>query len=201
VWAGKLQGYDERTVLSIQALRPEMQRLRQNLSAVGEERWNRGVTDRGIGKFLARELDVLPGSAPADVGQQAKTVLQMSPEFQQLQMQDRDLAYLTSEIITAEAMSTMALMSAAGVRGPQFAEEFRGHIEQALGNYGSIMINMATLDEQYLSVLRAHGITRDAQGNPLPQPGARTETKQPTTRDVDKEDDDFIKQFSRKKKQ
>ena len=136
---------------------------------VGQQRWDRDVSSRLFGKFLASEVDILPGSSPEDAGAQVQTALQLDPEFQKLQMQDRDLAQLTSEVITNEAISTMALLQIAGVRSVDMATMFKGHIEQVLGNYNSIMINMATLKHSYRAWMRAKGI-KEMEPEPEPKP-------------------------------
>jgi hypothetical protein len=199
-------GAEQKTVTTIQGFLPQISHLRDDMNAIGQERWNRDVPTRAISEFIAAKLDILPGTEPKVAGQQAARVLQSSPDYQQLQINDPDLAYVTSEVITADAIANAALLGSSGTRSAQFLDRFTGHIMTATGNWGSIMTNIETLDAHdgpYRPALRALGIVPSTPDPPDVSPAARLRrgggSSASATQKMDRDDDAFINKFHKKK--
>lgn len=159
---GHLGATEVKTVANINSLLPQLDGLQKNMTALGQDKWDRTVASRVFSKYLAQKLDVLPGTDPTNAGvagnQAAQNFMNNDPDMQKLNIQDPDLAHVMSQIITVDAMASISLLASAGSRASNLLDKFSGHIMEPNGNYGSIMTNIQTLnatDGPYRSWLHA----------------------------------------------
>jgi hypothetical protein len=159
-----LGGNEVKTVANIQSLLPQLRGLQNDMNTIGQDKWNRNIPTRIFSKYLAQKLDILPGTDAKVAGPNAANdFMANDKDFQQLQIQDPDLAHVMSELITVDAMASVSLLASAGSRASNLLEAFKGHIMEPNGNFGSIMTNIRTLDSNngpYRSWLRAIGVTQ-----------------------------------------
>jgi hypothetical protein len=207
-----LSGTDQKTVTNIQALLPQIRHLQQDMQIVGP-RWDRDLASRIFSKWMAQHFDYLPGSdtrdattAGNDEVQKFKRSMANDPDYQKL-LKDPDLAYTMSELITTDAVASVSLLAAAGSRASNLLNEFKGHIMEPNGNWGSIMTNIATLDAPdgpYRRSLAALGVTRPSTPPPADvSPAGRARARggaSSAASDIDKSDADFMNRFIKKKK-
>lgn len=203
---GHLSGTEVKTVGNVQALLPQLRHLEADMRAVGP-RWDRDLASRVFSKWMAQHFDYLPGTDSKVAGQyEANKFLSgmaKDPDYQKL-IKDPDLAYTMSELITTDAVASIALMASSGSRAQGLLEAFKGHIMEPNGNYGSIMTNIATLDSPegpYRSTLRSLGITRPSTPPPPDvSPAGRAQGRAPSSAAsrMDQDDDDFMKKYYRK---
>lgn len=201
---GHLSGTEVKTAGNIQALLPQLRHLQADMQAIGQDKWDRDLPTRVIDKWMAQHFDYLPGTdANAAGNYEARKFMQNDPDFRKL-LTDPDLASTMSELITVDAVASIALMASSGSRAQGLLEAFKGHIMEPNGNWGSIMTNISTLDAPdgpYRSSLRSLGITRPATPPPADiSASARARGRAPSSAAsrMDQDDDDFMKKYYRK---
>ena len=205
-----LSGTDQKTVTNIQSLLPQIRHLQEDMQIVGP-RWDRDLASRVFSKWMAQHFDYLPGSDTRDANtagndevQKFKRSMANDPDYQKL-LKDPDLAYTMSELITTDAVASIALMASSGSRAQSLLEAFKGHIMEPNGNWGSIMTNIATLDAPegpYRRSLAALGVTRPSTAPPADvSPAGRARARggaSSAASDIDKKDADFMNRFIKK---
>lgn len=141
----KIGAAESRVIGQGQAILNQLADLKRTMQALGPERWNRNIAQRGIDYQKATRLNVLP-SDPA-------------------------LARAISQLITVEASAKAALGASAGMRAYNFLKDSQGHIPTAYGDYNSIMTNIDTLSAAggpYKSLLSNYGVRTGGEASTTP---------------------------------
>jgi hypothetical protein len=170
----------QREADTIEAVIPQLANVQQHIIDYGQKRWDqRSYLTREMSLLIAQHTGVLPGTdlseddakkmaandpvmADPNIGPaRAKLELEHDPEFQKLKSLNLPLAELTSELVTVNAVSTAALLGAAGTKNYGFALHSHGHLPTATDNFYSVLTHIKTLTEPggpYLSTLKVLGV-------------------------------------------
>lgn len=205
---GHLGQTEIKTGANINSLLPQLESLQRNMSTIGQDRWNRDLPTRVFAKWMAQHFDFLPGSDPSTAlakgRAQAGDFIANDKDLQQLQINDPDLAHVMSQLITVDAMASISLLASAGSRASNLLDEFKGHIMEPNGNFGSIMTNIQTLNasdgpyRSWLHTMKVRPATPDPPAYVMGRAGRGSSSAAAATSKMDQSDEDFMKKYYRK---